>query len=60
MAFRISSLNSKQPIGIQVTLITEPKLQKEPFLAKKYSVLGDLYVHFEPLLGWEWTCACHN
>ena len=52
MAFRINSRNIKQAIGIQVTFIMEKKLQKEHFLSEKHCLLGDLYVHFEPLLGW--------
>ena len=50
----------KQAIGIQVTFIAGKKLQKEHFLAKKHCLLGDLCVHFEPLLGWECAYVCHN
>ena len=53
MTFRINSPNIKQEIGIQLTFITEKKLQKEHFLAKKQCLLGELCVHFEPLLGRE-------
>ena len=59
-AFRINSRNIKQTINIQVTFITEKKFQKEHFLAKKHCLLGDLYVHFEPLLGWECTYLCYD
>ena len=34
-AFTVNSQNIKQVIDIQVTLISEKKLQKEHFLAKK-------------------------
>ena len=54
MAFRINSSNTKQAIGIQVTCITERRLQKELFLAKKNSLSYHLCVHFVPLLGWEY------
>ena len=50
-AFKINSRNITQAIGIQVTFMTEKELQKEQFLAKKHCLLGDLYVHFEPLFG---------
>ena len=52
MAFRTNSQNIKQAIGIQVTFITEKKLQKEHFLTKKHCLLGELCVYFEPLLEW--------
>ena len=48
MAFRINSWNIKQVIGIQVTFITEKKLQKEHFLAKRHCLLGNLCVHLNP------------
>ena len=60
MAIRINSRNIKQTIGIQVTFITEKKLQKELLLAKKHCLLADLCVHFELLLGWECTYVCHD
>ena len=44
--FTGNSQNIKQEIGIQVAFITEKKLQKEHFLAKKHCHLGDLCVHF--------------
>ena len=34
-----------------MTLILENKLQKEHFLSKYHYSFGDLYLHFEPLLG---------
>ena len=48
MEFRLNSWSIKQAIGIQLSFITEKKLQKENFLAKKHCLLGDLCVHFEP------------
>ena len=60
MAFRINSRHTKQTIGIQVTFMTKQNLQKEQFLAKKYCLLGDLCVHFEPLLQWECTYICQD
>ena len=60
MAFRINSRNLKQAIDIQVTFITEKKLQKEHFLAKKHCLLGDLCVYVEPLLRWKCTYVCHD
>ena len=53
MAIRLNSRNIKQAFGIQVTFIMEKKLQKVHFLAKKHCLLGELWVHFEPLLGWQ-------
>ena len=55
MAFRTNNRNIKQAFGIQVTFIMEKKLQKVYFLVKRNCLLGDLCVHFEPLLGWECT-----
>ena len=60
MAFRINSQHTKQTIGMQVTFITEQNLQKKHFFAKKHCLLGDLCVHFEPLLGWGCTYVCHD
>ena len=60
MTFRINSRNIRQAIGIQVTFITERKLQKEQFLAKKHCLLGNLCVHFEPLLERECTYVYHK
>ena len=59
-AFRINSQNIKQAIGIQVTIITEIRLQKKHFLAKKHSLLVNLGVHFESLLGSEYVYICHD
>ena len=60
MEFRINNQNIKQKFGIQVTFISEIKPQKEPFLAKYDCFFGDLWVHFEYLLGWECACICHG
>ena len=46
---------------MEVTFISEKVLlQKEHFLAKKHCLLGDLHVHFEPLLGQECKYRCHD
>ena len=50
MEFRINNQNIKQKFGIQVTIISEIKPQKERFLAKYDCFFGVLWVHFEPLL----------
>ena len=50
----------EQQIGIQLTLISKEKLQNQDFLAKYDSFLGDIYVHFEPMLGWEYAYVCHD
>ena len=52
MTFRINSKNIKQAFSVQVIFITEIKLQKEHFLAKEKSIFVNLFVDFEPLLGW--------
>ena len=59
-AFRINSQNKKRAIDKEVTFISEIKLQKEHFLSKRHCLLGDLRVHFEPLLGWKCTYICHH
>ena len=51
MTFRMNSRNIKQAIGIQMTFISEKKLQKEHFLAEEHCLFGNLCVHFEPLSG---------
>ena len=62
MAFRINSQIIKQAFGIPVTFITEIKPQKERFLAKKKKniLFGNFYVHFELLLGWEYTYVSYD
>ena len=54
-AFTKNSQNIQQAVDIQLTFISEIKLQKEHFLAKYDCSFGDLCVYFEPLFGWE--CA---
>ena len=53
-AFRINSQKIKQAIGIQLTFISESKLQKEHLLAKYDCFFRDLFFHFELLL----ICEC--
>ena len=60
MAFKINTQNIKQKFGIKLTFISEIKPRKECFLAKQDCFLGDLCVHFEPLLGWEYAYVCHG
>ena len=43
---------------MQVTFMSENKLQKENFLAK-YD-FGDLCIHLEPLLRWQYAYMCHG
>ena len=63
MKFRINSQNIKQAFGIQETLITEIKSQKERFLPKekkKKKIFSDFCVLLKPLLGWECAYVCHD
>ena len=59
-AFKINNQNIKQIFGIQVTFILKVKPQKERFLGKYDCFFGDLYAHFQPLLGWKCACVCHD
>ena len=45
--FRINRQNIQKATGIQVTFISEVKLQKETFLAKYDNFFAHLCVHFE-------------
>ena len=64
-AFKINGQNIKQTIGIQVTFITEKKLQIEN-VCEKFECLfvdcffANLCVHFERLLEWESAYVCHH
>ena len=53
--FRIHSQIIKKTIGVQVTFISEVRLQKENFLAICDSFFRDLRIHFESQLGWEYA-----
>ena len=57
----VSRDNIKQASAIQVTFISEKKLQKQSFFSK-YDHMYTSYrcVHFEHLLGWECANSCHN
>ena len=60
VAFKINSQNIKQNVGMQVTFISEIKLRLERFLVKYDCYFGDMCIHFEPLLGWEYAYVCHD
>ena len=57
-AFKAKRKSIKQTVDIQVTFISEIKVQSEHFLAKFDCVLGNLCIHFEPVLGWECGYVC--
>ena len=57
-AFRVKIRNIKEAIGIQVTFISENKHQKEHFVQNNTISVSKLYVHFQPLLGWESANVC--
>ena len=58
--FKINSWNIIQTVRIQVSVITEKKLKKEHFLPEKTCLLGNFCVHFESLLGREYTYVWHD
>ena len=43
-----------------MTFISENKLQKEHFLGSYDCFFGDLFIHFEPLLGWKRSYLCRK
>ena len=43
-----------------MTFISENKLQKEHFLGSYDCFFGDLFIHFEPLLGWKRSYICRK
>ena len=45
---------------MQVNFVFEIKLKRYICFAKCDYYFGDLFVHFEPLLGWECAYVCYN
>ena len=56
----VNSHNINLAICMQVTFISENKLKKNHFSSKYVCFFGNLCVHFEPLLGWEYAYVCHH
>ena len=53
-------MSIKKAIGTQLNFVLEIKLKRYICLANCDWLFGDLCVHFEPFLGWQRACVCHN
>ena len=59
-AFKTKEENIKQTSGVQMTLLLEIERQKYNFFANYEHFFTRKCVLFQPLLGWQCACACHN
>ena len=58
--FMVKRQNIKQAISIQATSSRKISIKKNILLSKCDHLFSKLWVHFEPLLGWEYAFICHD